>query len=343
MNADLSMQDSSLEHDLEDIVSNNIANILISSIKEWDDAEEAATMISASNNFVPHTVISQLQSLISNIELWFMREHNSIITSKAKELKISPSRWLIQSNSSKWLHQELGQNFNAIQHAVTQFDSTIEMVSLFANEHSGLSGFAKDALRGFLNPVDGIMGLFGASSVDKQGQELQKRLDKDRSNMIDSFYALDACIKTSIYNAIHSKTGAAINEMEHFAEEEKQKRNNRVFANDGLYPVSASNKKYPKILALIGAVALLIIIAILVLYVRKSHFFGSSSNELTAIINPTTPFKGPGEQFGTLPQIYQPEAVIILDITVPGWSKVRFSNGSEGWVKSDRILSSSPK
>lgn len=325
---------------LEEIVSTKLAQILTTAVKEWNDAQKADALIAASNNFSPSIIMSQLQSLISSVELWYMGEHNSVITIKAKELKISPGRWLIQASQSKWLHQELSQNLNSLQHLIMQFDSAIEAFALFAKNNSGFSGFVRNFVHGANNPIDAALSLFGAGSGNAQVQELDKRLEKSQSSMVDGFVALDETIKSALRNAIASKTGASLTEMEHAAEEERQRRFSPPVQASSSVPYSDGTPRRIKgryILALI-AVAILSVF----LHIRYGTSHPNPASSPVAIINPTTPHKGPGDQFETLPEITQPEAAVVLDRSVEGWCKVRFSNGHEAWVRDERVLFTAP-
>lgn len=332
--------DFDLDAALEENVSTELAQILTSAVKEWNDAQNADALITASNNFSPSIIMSQIQSLISSVELWYMSEHNSVITIKAKDLGLSPSRWLIQASQSKWLHQEVSPSLNSLQHLMAQFDTTIEAFAIFAKNNSGVSGFVRNFIQGANNPIDAALSLFGAGSGSAQVQELEKRLEKSQSSMVDGFVALDETITSAIRNAIHSKTGASLTEMEHAAEEERQRRSSSSVQVSSSVPFSGGGSRRIKGRYILALTAVLILAV--VLYLRHGTSQSKPPTASVAIINPTTPHKGPGDQFEALPAIAQPEAAAVLDRSVEGWCKVRFSDGHEAWVKSERVLFTSP-
>ena len=135
----------------------------------WIDAgEEAEKLLPAAQGFSAAGVIAGIRGTISAIELWYRQQMDEFATALCKEMEI-PFAPRFSDHESGWLTSAVQSEISAINTALSEFKESASATAEFIDRHSGVSGFLRDGFRGFMNPADGIAGLFGESSVDKEG------------------------------------------------------------------------------------------------------------------------------------------------------------------------------
>jgi hypothetical protein len=215
------IEDKLQEIDFEQLITNPITNILESSIQEWSEAKKAKELVAAANNYNPQAVMSSINQLVSNIEIWFIGKHNNVIMEIARDENITPAKWLIKQDNFNWLSNGVQEQRRYVEISINQFDNVIVAFANYAKENSGFSGMFNGFLGGLADPIDAIKGLWGNSRTDREVSELQTALQKSVQQMGESFSDLDQQLKSSIYSAFSNVTLVATEEMRLFAEQER--------------------------------------------------------------------------------------------------------------------------
>jgi hypothetical protein len=160
-----------LRQELDDFFD-KIREIVADYFEEWYKAEQVDEILKASYNFNHHNIISQIKSKHIEIENWYVNKHNALIKEAANDKKISAKNWLLKYNS--FLLNQLNAEILSLDNTLAICKSEMTATAEYIKEHSGVGGLVTDFLRGYNDPIDAIMGIFGKSSIDKEAEQLDK-------------------------------------------------------------------------------------------------------------------------------------------------------------------------
>lgn len=314
---------------------------------EWFDApaDQPEKLMHAARSITSSGTTSACLAGLSVIESWLCEQHNRMVEAFAKENDV-PLRhaWLMHSDA--WLSDQIRSDIqNAAQATGRARDACIAFAE-FVERNSGVMGFAKNALIGALNPIEGLAALFGESSMDEEGRRLNAALDVAFGEVDNSTTALIHAVDTAVVTRWNTTTVGVLNAIE----EEAYRRSTPSQATSTPESATLTGPRTP-LLGARWAAALALVLAltggswIAYAFIASRSTGDAVAGEVPAgarpvnmgILVPGELRAGPGQAFDVVGMTEKPTASQILDDTVPDWLKVRTADGRDGWVARDRL------
>lgn len=208
-------------------------NLLDANFEDWIKANEPAAMLLAANNFSPENAVSSLRSYIKTVEKWYQDQHNEVIKKSAKEIGISPNQWLLGTNP--WIEQALSSDIRNIVQNFRNYKMIITEAAEFVDRNSGVTGFLSNALKGYLNPIDGISAFFGESSLHKEERNIQNKLSVAANSLEEAIVGLIESLDNIIITRWNQETINSINIIYASAQQSEQ---NIIPVNNNILPTN---------------------------------------------------------------------------------------------------------
>jgi len=316
----------------------NLNDQIGKAFQPWIDAgEKADKLLDAAQGFSTTGVMAGIRATLSELNSWYGKQMDEFAIAHCKKMKITFNARL-SDREQGWVMTAVQSEVAAMNSALLEFKDATFAYAEYVKKHSGVTGILKDFIRGFDDPIDGIKGLFGASSVDRESDHVVKSLNKSTTKVDESQEALFYAIDEAVVNRWNIKIDEIINKIEQVKEEgEKMQRGGSII---GTQP----NTHQRPLFAIIFVVLLLVAISIGG-FALVSQYSGKKTIEISAPASPligminlsknTRVWKGPSTEFGGRAVLEEDTNAIVLDKSVPGWSKIRTDFGLEGWVKND--------
>lgn len=182
--------------------------------RQWQNADKADEIMDVAYRFNQNNIMAQIRSKIKEIGTWYLEKHNMLIRQAGNDKKIAVNNWLLKNNS--FLLEQINHELASLNDALLDCKSGMIQAAEYIKENSGVGGLINNALRGFNNPIDGFMGLFGQSSVDKEGELLDKNLTEAIANESDALEELIEKIDDIIINKWNNEFLGSLEEIENF-------------------------------------------------------------------------------------------------------------------------------
>lgn len=258
----------------ESIITAKVAYILNSCTQEFAASNNSKEMISAANNFNPQNIISSINQLLFETENWFILTHNDVIREKAKKENVSPNKWLLNNSNFNWISSNLSSQKKSIENSVNNLDNELVIYAKFLAESSGFKGAFNGFLHGLKDPIDGIKGLWGDSSYDREAQLIDIKIQKAGRSVDEAFIEFDQHLRSSINTAIANITSNNLIEIEIEIEAEEQRKSKEEHSRENITKntenkLNETDYKIFQKSALVIMFLLIIIVVLLVILYNK--------------------------------------------------------------------------
>lgn len=200
-------------------IFSEIDNVASSVFREFFDIAgtgDADNILAAALSLSPDREIEKFISKIKKVEDLYRQIHNSTIKEVCKQEKINHSKWI--NNEKGFIKKEVSSNISSLYMAMSELKSIIIDVAKFDQENSGLTGFAKNAIRGWLNPIDGISEIFGEGSYSRTHKILNGRLSSAGDLFDSKVMELKKAVKEAYVNHLNENTVGCLREIDEILE-----------------------------------------------------------------------------------------------------------------------------
>lgn len=297
-------------------------------LSEWVAADEAAELQAAAQNLDANQVVEAVGNVIQSIEGWYRDQFNLIVAEEGRRLGIRPDRWLCKTNG--WLMSSARGSVVSLKQAAAAFESAAEELAESSARWSGVGGFLRGAARGAIDPLDGLAALFGESSIDKEGQLVERALKSAAKRLQAAVASTQETVDALVVDRWNSELTRVGDEMEAHATSARVLPSPASSASDSAFvqPTHSSRSIW------LGAVLLIALLGF-----GGYWFFGrtqgpsSPTPQVEMAEVPASALRsGPSETFSVVSQVPSPVYAKVLDRSVPGWLKVQLASGDIGWT-----------
>lgn len=334
------MSDDQWRDELDSYIA-NLSEAVHDVFKAWMEtpADQPEDLLAAARAINSSAVTAACQGTVSALESWLCDQHNETVEAFARESRVSfRSSWRIRPDG--WLYRQLQPDVRTLGQYSERAREACVALAEFIGRNSGVMGFAKNALIGALNPIEGIAAIFGESSMDAEGRRLNSAVEAAVGEVENHLTALLHAVDTAIVNAWNTNTVGALTAIEEAA---KSRDLPMVQHSRG-----RSMKKRPSPNAGGRWVLGMGLVVVLGLGGWAYTVFSSPDTADGAAAAPTIALEqrrlgvlkpgelraGPGDGFDLVATLEKTSASYLTDDSVPGWRKVRLR---EGWVQAARF------
>lgn len=212
-----------------------------SSAGELEGKELAQQLQDAARSVSPSTNIIEWRRVVTDIERWFVSEHNErikmfvqAVAEREPELKVNLREFLLPQSS--WLRELTKGRLDELRDALTEMKDAMTRLADEVYESSGFGGLMRGLYRGFTNPDEGIKSFWSGDTWTKEFQQLYssyesalQRLGEQQEELIHELNSAvcDRWNQESIatFNEAADKVDALLDEIEARNEQQPEQLN----------------------------------------------------------------------------------------------------------------------
>ena len=183
-----------------DTVSNalaeRVATVHDKSLALWNSAEAADDVVSAAQSFQVEGTLANLRNVLSEAEAWFDKEAAVAVAEMSRREGVSNHRYCRQPPN--WLTRDLSGSLTQIQMRGEGLSHGMMELGEFAKQHSGFGGYMRSFFNGLVDPIDGVLSVFGNGRVQDEGKRLDAAVADGSRMYAEAFNALCADMRKTL-------------------------------------------------------------------------------------------------------------------------------------------------
>lgn len=318
-------------------------DIVNKAVADWVKAEKMDDLKSAAEELSPDQVVGELKDKLCKVEKWYQKKYNAEVKTCCASLKVPSDGWVLSEKASRFLSERSVSQLDRVEASLVNIKKTAIDYVEFLEEHRTVSGLLKDAgketLRWFYNPVGAAVKAVAEVSGGGPLAEEQKRVEEQLKLASEEMLEAISAFRDRVEKLAVDNWNDNIPDLEEDVREDAS----------GGGSLAARKRSARKSSSRSWSLNLFLMLICFAGGWWGHHIVNGSTSSASPVSNATAlhpksnrrvPIPiggeirmGPGESFAVVLTVNSPAVGNVIDDSVPGWLKIRTTQGVKGWIE----------